>query len=772
MIGRRAVFFALALVLFVAAWPASQRLTLDRSLNHMFAQDDPIRSDFESLQSKFGVSDLVVFAFRDSSLFQADGQGIERLRAIRQKIEVLPGIAHATDLSKIDQVLKQLENPLSMFGTMTIKASHPLLDERNVMASRFKLLFEGQTHSGSSDLVAIACMLRKSSSETGSQTSTISQLRRIGDSLPKEFGVSEAMLVGQPVMVEDGFEAIEQDGQRLGYLSVVSLSLLIAIGFRSIRWALITVAVVQWSLVVTRGLLSSMAWDLTMVSSMLSSIVTVIGVATTMHWMLGYQTATAMGKGPVEALTHSMRALWWPIFWACITDAIGFGSLAFAKVGPVQDYGCMMALASIVVLAGIFCLVPMLALMPWLPERYANCIGLGYKLWPIPGDVLIRGCLRRMLRLSARHPWLIVVGSILVSAIAILGSLRLEVETDFVKNFKSDSSLVVSYQAIERELGGAGVWDVVLPAPKMLSQEYLDEVIVLETKLNEIEIAGLEPLGLSQVMSLADIDRVASSSSVLARLSVEGRLLGMRQAMGNLVSTLVTDAGEDGRHLRIMLRAREQSDAEQKKQLIREVRQVVDQTVRSERWQVLLGEPRKATVSGYYVLLSELVTSVVADQWRCFAIATVGIWVAMALALRSMAWPVLAILPNAMPSFCILGFMGWTGMRVNLGAAMIAAVSMGLSVDSSLHYLFRVQSEMRAGKDWSQASQATQSETGLAMLLSTLALVIGFGSLATSDFLPTVVFGVTAALSMLGGLLGNLILLPALLSVSNHRSQR
>ena len=99
---------------------------------------------------------------------------------------------------------------------------------------------------------------------------------------------------------------------------------------------------------------------------------------------------------------------------------------------------------------------------------------------------------------------------------------------------------------------------------------------------------------------------------------------------------------------------------------------------------------------------------------------------------------------------------------------MIAAVSMGLSVDSSLHYLIRFQRERREGHSFDDALSAAQTEIGIAILLSTIALVLGFGSLATSNFLPTVVFGTTASISMVGGLLGNLIVLPALLRLTNH----
>ena len=106
--------------------------------------------------------------------------------------------------------------------------------------------------------------------------------------------------------------------------------------------------------------------------------------------------------------------------------------------------------------------------------------------------------------------------------------------------------------------------------------------------------------------------------------------------------------------------------------------------------------------------------------------------------------------------------MGWMEIRVNLGAAMIAAVSMGLSVDSSLHYLMRFQTARVRGASVHDALVAAQSEIGVALGLSTGALVVGFGSLATSDFLPTVAFGATAAISMFGGLLGNLMQLPGL----------
>jgi uncharacterized protein len=781
MIRWRWLCFVISLVLFAVAWPASQRLRFDRSLHRMFAPDDPARIDFEFLQSTFGISDLVVFAYHDNRLWDADGTGLKRLQAIRERIERSPGVATAMDLSKVDRMLSQLEQPLAILGSMSGKeALHPMLSQNSDIAVQFKQIFEGQTHSREGTLVAIACILKSEGKSDESKRmagrTAIADLRQIANSLPEQ-GLEPGMLVGQPVMIEEGFDEIERDGVRLSAVSTICLALLVLVGFRSLRWAIISIVVVQWSLVVTRGLLAWLAWDLTMVSSMLASIITVIGVATTMHWMLGYQSFMRTQSSPETALKQSMMGLWRPIVWACVTDAIGFASLSFAKVGPVQDYGCMMAIGSLVVLAGIFLLVPTLALASLAPERVAKQIGLSYELKTIPGDAWLKRCLLRILKRVTASSTAVSLAAIVTCAFAIVGALRLKVETDFIKNFDPSSPLVIAYRAVENELGGAGVWGIILPAPnKKIGQEYLDQVRELERRLRAIEISGPEPLRLSKVLSFADADDASRASPMLGRLTIEGRLIGMQQVMGSFVGSLISRSTSGNRYLHVLLRSREQSEASQKELLIDAVREVVREATGSAEWKAAFEKqtkPPEAIVSGYYVLLTQLVSSVVADQWRCFAVATVGIGIAMAIALRSPWLAFLTILPNALPSFCILGWMGWTGMRVNLGAAMIAAVSMGLSVDSSLHYLIRFQSERKEGKSFDEAIHAAQSEIGMAILLSTLALVLGFGSLASSNFLPTVVFGTTASISMVGGLLGNLVVLPALLrktyTPSSHR---
>ena len=140
----------------------------------------------------------------------------------------------------------------------------------------------------------------------------------------------------------------------------------------------------------------------------------------------------------------------------------------------------------------------------------------------------------------------------------------------------------------------------------------------------------------------------------------------------------------------------------------------------------------------------------------------------MALAFRSVVLALIALVPNVLPIVVVLGAMEWLGFKVNMGAAMIAAVSMGLSVDSSIHYITFYLRARRAGLNVREALSEVQQSVGRAVTYSTIALIVGFLALCSSEFVPTIYFGCLVSLAMLGGLLGNLVVLPLLLRVTSR----
>jgi predicted RND superfamily exporter protein len=216
-----------------------------------------------------------------------------------------------------------------------------------------------------------------------------------------------------------------------------------------------------------------------------------------------------------------------------------------------------------------------------------------------------------------------------------------------------------------------------------------------------------------------------------------------------------------GFYLRIMFRAREQQGAAEKRALIARLEQLGREYFPNEE--------RQVEVTGFFVLLAHLIDNIVKDQWTTFAIAIAGIGATMLIAFRSVPLALIALVPNALPVLVVSGLMGWMkwlgwfDFRINMGSAMIAAVSLGLSIDSSIHYIFAYRRARSFGNSTGDAIAAAHGTVGLSMVFATLALIVGFSVLATSKFTPTVYFGSLVSLAMLGGLLGNLVVLPVLL---------
>jgi predicted RND superfamily exporter protein len=163
-----------------------------------------------------------------------------------------------------------------------------------------------------------------------------------------------------------------------------------------------------------------------------------------------------------------------------------------------------------------------------------------------------------------------------------------------------------------------------------------------------------------------------------------------------------------------------------------------------------------------------LIESLLDDQWVTFAAATIGIGLLIGITLQSVKFMIIALIPNVLSNLLVLAGLGVLGLPVNMGTVLIAAVSMGLSVDSSIHFLVVYRRRRDRGESVSQAIAAVEQEAGSAMVWATLALIVGFSALAASEFVPTIYFGVLSVATMIGGILGNLIVLPLLVYLAER----
>ena len=755
IVAWRIALLAMGVVAALVAFQPARQLRFDRSVENMFADGNRLVESYRQLKRTFGTGEIVVAAYDDHHLVAANGtisrEGLARVKRL------------ATQLEQIDDVA-------------AVIGLHDFLDrdkDQDVLQKWFRPkdqtlfeLFEGYTHSADRRTVALICLLKPSLDHR----TAVGQLRKIVEQPPYD-----GVLAGEPVMVVDGFRYIEQDGSRLGWTSTLLLVLTIVVCFRSLRWVLIPLAVVQLTLLLTSALLHWSHFQLSMVSSMLTAIVTVVAVATVMHVIVRFREARAQGMEPNAALREAGYVLFVPIVWSCLTDAVGFLALTVAKVGPVQDFGIMLAIGALAVpIAGVLVL-PGLALL----GRYDVD---PHRAW---GERWLDEALRRLVQCVEHRPRSLAAGLAVLLVVSAVGVSRLDVETDFTKNFHADSPIVTSYEFVETRLGGAGVWDIILPAPKNLSADYLLKVRSLEARMKREASRELKrendarsPL---MTLSLADVVHVVTRGAIerpewlgdfatrpaiaAVQDQVVQKTIGlMRSRLPGLLNTMHNeDPEQPGRwYFHVMLRSSERQPTAEKRKLI----ELVNRIAREEYANFEFANERpvdEVQVTGFFVLLTNLIDSVIADQWIAFAIAAVGIGLMMLVAYRSLSLALVALIPNVLPVFVVTGLLGWLGLKINMGAAMIAAVSLGLSIDSSVHYISSFLRFRREEKTVRESLEAAHQGVGRAMVFSTLALIVGFSALVQSNFVPTVYFGALVALSMLGGLLGNLLVLPLLL---------
>jgi hypothetical protein len=734
---------AVAVLLTAIAVERSRLLEFSRSIDAMFDRSDPALVPYRRMARAFGSSEAVLAVYDDPQLFTPPG--IARLRALTAQLDDMPGVASATSLATVlgDRIIDLEESPLA----------------RKVVA-----LMEGYAVGPDRRTAAVVCVLeppaasvRTPRDHAVSRADTIDRLRATMADLPS------GMVAGEPVMLRDGFAMLERDGNLLGTTSGLLAGAVLLLAFRSPRWLAIPLAVVLVALWTTRGMLAVVGLRLTMVSTMLSAMVTVVGIATVTHVIVEFRRQRGLGLAPRAALEESLTLLFWPVLGAIATDVIGFGSLIASRVGPVHDFGVMTAIGALAVLGAAALTLPFLALAG---RRDAD----PRMAW---GEGLLETALDRLVARIVARPLPILLGATLVVAAATAGMWRLEVETDFTRNFRPSSPVVAAYEMVESRLGGAGVWDVLVPVPAgdRIDARTLTRLLRLEhrlrTEVTTRDAAGAERPALTKVMSLADVlDTVSPvpleqlGESGIGNWVVTRAVSAMQERMPQMGRALVGEDPDDGSTwLRIQLRSRERQPAAAKRAIIGGVRRIV-----AEEYPAGDGRPG-GEVTGFFVLLAQLVDRMLADQWLTFLIAAAGIFVLLAVGFRSLLLAAIALVPNALPIFVVLGLLGWTGTRVNMGTAMIAAVSMGLSVDSSIHYIAAFQRRLAAGGAAAALGDAHQT-AGRAMIFSTLALVVGFLALTTSNFVPTVSFGWLSCLTLAGGLLGNLVVLPVLLALT------
>ncbi len=710
-----------------AIFPASQ-LSFEQSIESLYAKDDPHLLDYLESKSLFGGDELVFVAYTTPDLLEPEE--LEKVRAFSKELSKVPGLN-----PDVTQNLADALSPpqLNFFLRALVRRKRDELTE----------LFRGVLIGDDSQTTAIVLRLLPEEEAPIPRAETFRLIRELAKAHSPQ-----AYVVGEPVQVHDMFRYVEEDGDVLFKVSLCLLALVLFLLFRRLHWVMLPLLVVICSILWTEAVLVLGNFQLSMVSSMLNSLVTIIGIATVAHVAVHYQELQRRNISRPQAIRQTLVELLPAIFWTCATTAAGFASLLSSEIAPVRSFGIMMAIGTMMVLLAASVLLP-------------GGISLGYLSAPRKhsSERGLEQFLKKICTSTEHYPKRLLGVATIFALLAGCGFSQLQVETDFSKNFRESSDIVKSLNFVETRLGGASTLEVNFPAPANLDEEYLDRVRALADELKLIN-----PRQLTKVIAITEtldfLPKIPFASDPL-----KSKLNQIKLIQPDFVSSLYNS--EKGR-MRIFLRAIERQSAEEKLALIHQINALgkkhfpnSEVTQASEDSKSITTEPGKA--AGIFILLAYLIDSLLKDQLFSFLLAGASILTMMTIAFRSLKIGLISMVPNLFPIVLVVGAMGWFGLPLNIGTAMIASVSMGLTTDSSIHFITGFLRERSRGASITEALRITHQSVGRAIIFATCALVAGFSVLTLSHFIPLIYFGALVSVAMIGGMLGSLILLPILL---------
>jgi predicted RND superfamily exporter protein len=597
----------------------------------------------------------------------------------------------------------------------------------------------------------------------------IAAIRTIMDNHRRD---ADLFLGGISMIADDMITFIKGDLKVFGLGVLLLLVLTLGIIFGSMRWICLPMLCCVVSAICMMGLLGWFGWEVTVVSANFISLQLIITMAIAIHLIVRYREL--IGQNPQapnhQLILDTVRLKLRPCVYAVLTTIAGFGSLVLCDILPVITFGWMMIVGLIVSLIVTFLLFPsVLVLIP--KEKPRRRPAWRFSLTAI------------LARFTEAHGVLIMglSGSVLVSS--IIGISRLQVENSFIDYFDEDTEIHQGMKVIDQSLGGTTPLDVIvefeepaaLPAAAEPAAEESDDIF---DEFDEFDEAATDerywftPEKMTRVKAVhVYLDNLPETGKVLSlatMLGIAEKLNGGRPLNSLELALLYSEAPDEIKailmepfvsvehnQVRFWVRVRDSDATLRRDELLKKIK--------ADLTDILRFDAKHVHLAGLLVLYNNMLQSLFGSQILTLGI-TVLVLTAMFLVLfRSLRIALIAMLANVLPVTAVLGVMGWLNIPLDMMTITIAAISLGIAVDDTIHYIHRFRHEFQKDRKYVHTMHRCHGNIGHAMYYTSVTIIIGFSILALSNFIPSVYFGLLTGLAMLIALLAALTLLPQML---------
>ena len=755
----RIVFFVLIGLLTGLFGHYAIKSKTDNSIEVWLKSNDPKLDYYYDFIDKFGDDEFLIIAIDGDDLFS--GKKIKLINDIATRLEEVKGVRSVMSLASVykdklsapyfKEILKRNK------GRSVIEVfKEKILDDPmyiNNVISR-----DGET-------TAIIATVAKGSPE--SRVSLVKETREIlraveieDSNEPSQYPLQEVIdkvngpqkhfFLAGPSIVNTELDRMSQKDMRTftPVMFAVALIILVVL-FKNISGILIPAITISINIIWTVGLFVIFGNKMNMVSGMLIPLIFIISLATTVHILNRFYQEVKITGDRRESMLKTVKHICVPCFLMCVTTSIGFLSLIASDVTPVKTTGIFMAAGIMMSFFVCITLVPgMLSLFPeWMSRPFMNI-----QKERESGHKEFRGPYGFIGRFVKNNTIYVFALSLIIVGVAIYGITKIDAESSIFESFPESSEITKSTEHIEQELMGLIPIDIVVDAGNMGGVFQPDVLVNMENLQNYLK----EIPEVTKSVSVADY--VKYLNMLLNKDNPDSQVITKDKAIDyvklaslhgdTIVKSLYTEDYHEGR---VSVRMK---------------------NVGSSRYQAIVNDIEGfikvnfplnvvCTITGIVPLLMDMQGYLIESQIKTFTLAFILIFICIALLLKSARIGMMSMIPNLVPIAITLGVMGYVGINLDVATIMIASVAIGISVDDTVHFLYRFKEEFKKDGDHYLAIQRTLSGVGRALIFTTIVATCGFLVFCLSNFKAIQYFGLLTGITMVSAIFAVLLILPS-----------
>lgn len=619
---------------------------------------------------------------------------------------------------------------------------------------------------------------------------------------------AELFLGGATMITADMVDYVASDMKVFGAGILLFIVLALAFIFRQLRWVVLPLGSCALAVVIMLGWLSWIDWRLTVISSNFVAVLLVVSMALTIHLVVRYRELhwCFPERPQIDLVRETVLSMAKPCLYTMLTTVVAFASLVVSNIRPVIDFGWMMTIGLFLAFILVFVVIPA-GILLWgkKPVRHRPSEDTPHTLY--------------FSRFTERHGKTVIVLSLVIAVASLVGISRLQVDNRFIDYFRESTEIYQGLSVIDANLGGTTPLDIIItkkaahvePEDGEWQKDvtYGEEgdpfaVEAVETEANAFKEddfgdedpfsfgdpfaeegagdnasgqapqsywftrAGLEELEVlhNYLESLPEIGKV---SSLVTAFHAANQLTGhrmndfelafMRQTLSPEINNfLIAPYLDDSKgETRISMRTVETASDLKRADLLNQI----DQFIQTE-----MGlEKDEYRFSGLMVLYNNMLQSLYKSQILTLGAVFLGIMLMFLVLFRSLSISLIAIAPNILAALAVLGGMGLAGVPLDMMTITIAAITVGIGVDDTIHYIHRFRAEFQEDRNYMATMHRAHGSIGKAMYYTSVIIIAGFSILTLSNFIPSIYFGLLTGVAMLVALLGALALLPKLILI-------